>query len=99
MLDSVLDNPIIYGETFFVPEAARWNKIRYFHHNVREQFHHLERFWNIVKVQIPNYLEAKEWLKENGEAMGAVAICPRHLGAFRNIFHDDIPSFGQHGCS
>jgi predicted metal-dependent hydrolase len=24
---------------------------------------HSERFWNIVQVQMPNYLEAKEWLK------------------------------------
>ena len=33
------------------------------------ELNHSERFWNIVKVQIPNYLEAKEWLKGNGEAI------------------------------
>ena len=31
------------------------------------ELNHSERFWNIVKVQMPNYLEAKAWLKENGE--------------------------------
>lgn len=31
------------------------------------ELNHSERFWNIVRVQIPNYLEAKEWLRENGE--------------------------------
>lgn len=31
------DNPITYGETFFVPEEARWEKVRYFHHNAGEQ--------------------------------------------------------------
>ena len=31
------------------------------------ELNHSERFWNIVKVQMPNYLEAKEWLRENGE--------------------------------
>lgn len=31
------DNPITYGETFFVPEQARWDMIRYFHHNAGEQ--------------------------------------------------------------
>jgi predicted metal-dependent hydrolase len=33
------------------------------------ELNHSERFWNIVKVQMPNYLEAKEWLKGNGERM------------------------------
>lgn len=31
------------------------------------ELNHSDRFWNIVKVQMPNYLEAKEWLRENGE--------------------------------
>lgn len=31
------ENPVTYGETFFVPEEARWSKIRYFHHNAGEQ--------------------------------------------------------------
>ncbi len=31
------------------------------------ELNHSERFWNIVRVQLPNYLEAKVWLKENGE--------------------------------
>ncbi|MEZ4924817.1 MAG: SprT family zinc-dependent metalloprotease [Saprospiraceae bacterium] len=31
------------------------------------ELNHSERFWNIVKVQMPNYLEAKEWLREFGE--------------------------------
>ena len=31
------------------------------------ELNHSERFWNIVKVQMPNYLEAKEWLRGNGE--------------------------------
>jgi predicted metal-dependent hydrolase len=31
------------------------------------ELNHSERFWNIVRVQLPNYLEAKEWLRENGE--------------------------------
>jgi len=30
------------------------------------ELNHSERFWNIVKVQMPNYLEAKEWLREHG---------------------------------
>lgn len=33
------------------------------------ELNHSERFWNIVRVQMPNYLEAKEWLKKNGEGM------------------------------
>jgi predicted metal-dependent hydrolase len=31
------------------------------------ELNHSDLFWTIVKVQMPNYLEAKEWLKENGE--------------------------------
>lgn len=31
------------------------------------ELNHSERFWNIVRVQMPNYLEAKEWLKGSGE--------------------------------
>lgn len=31
------------------------------------ELNHSERFWNIVSVQMPNYLEAKEWLREFGE--------------------------------
>lgn len=31
------------------------------------ELNHSERFWNIVRVQLPNYLEAKEWLREHGE--------------------------------
>ena len=31
------------------------------------ELNHSERFWNIVRVQMPNYLEAKEWLRGNGE--------------------------------
>jgi predicted metal-dependent hydrolase len=31
------------------------------------ELNHSDRFWNIVKVQMPNYLEAKEWLRVNGE--------------------------------
>jgi type I restriction enzyme M protein len=30
VLDSILDNPLTYGETFYVPEEAKWIKIRYF---------------------------------------------------------------------
>lgn len=33
----LMDSPTTYGATFFVPEEARWNKIRYFHHNAGEQ--------------------------------------------------------------
>lgn len=35
----VLEEPVTYYRTgtFFVPEAARWSKIRYFHHNAGEQ--------------------------------------------------------------
>lgn len=31
------------------------------------ELNHSEQFWNIVKVQMPNYDIAKEWLKEHGE--------------------------------
>lgn len=31
------------------------------------ELNHSERFWNIVRVQMPNYLEAKEWLRGNGD--------------------------------
>lgn len=37
VLTNILDSAVTYGETFFVPEEARWNKIRYFHHNAGEQ--------------------------------------------------------------
>ncbi len=30
---------------------------------------HTPRFWNIVKAQIPNVEQAKQWLKENGEML------------------------------
>jgi predicted metal-dependent hydrolase len=30
---------------------------------------HTERFWQIVKTQIPDYLRAKQWLKENGSLL------------------------------
>jgi len=30
---------------------------------------HTPKFWNIVEVQVPKYLKAKEWLKENGELL------------------------------
>jgi len=32
----------------------------------RLEYNHTERFWNIVSVQQPDYLVAKEWLKGNG---------------------------------
>jgi type I restriction enzyme M protein len=37
VLNDVLDSPVTYGETYYVPEEARWSKIRYFHHNAGEQ--------------------------------------------------------------
>jgi predicted metal-dependent hydrolase len=30
---------------------------------------HTERFWQMVKTQIPDYIRAKEWLKENGQIL------------------------------
>lgn len=36
-LNVLMESPTSYGETFFVPEEARWEKIRYFHHNAGEQ--------------------------------------------------------------
>ena len=30
---------------------------------------HTDNFWNLVKIQIPNYLKAKEWLKINGNVL------------------------------
>ena len=30
---------------------------------------HTLKFWNIVKTQIPKYLQAKEWLKNNGDLL------------------------------
>ena len=30
---------------------------------------HTERFWQMVKTQIPDYMRAKEWLKENGQLL------------------------------
>lgn len=36
-LNMVLETPTSYGETFFVPEIARWEKIRFFHSNAGEQ--------------------------------------------------------------
>lgn len=30
---------------------------------------HTERFWQIVKTQIPDYFRAKQWLKENGSLL------------------------------
>lgn len=30
---------------------------------------HTPKFWNIVEVQVPKYLKAKEWLKEYGEIL------------------------------
>ncbi len=30
---------------------------------------HTDSFWNLVKIQIPNYLKAKEWLKVNGNVL------------------------------
>lgn len=36
MLNAIMESPTTYGETFFVPEMARWDKIRYFHENAGE---------------------------------------------------------------
>jgi predicted metal-dependent hydrolase len=33
------------------------------------ELNHSQNFWNIVKVQMPNYMEAKEWLRGNGEVV------------------------------
>jgi type I restriction enzyme M protein len=33
----VSESQTTYGKTYFVPAEARWNKIRYFHHNAGEQ--------------------------------------------------------------
>ncbi|KAB2918268.1 MAG: M48 family metallopeptidase [Bacteroidetes bacterium] len=30
---------------------------------------HTPRFWNILSIQVPNYLKAKKWLKENGHQL------------------------------
>jgi predicted metal-dependent hydrolase len=30
---------------------------------------HTDRFWTLVKIQIPNYLKAKDWLKLNGNIL------------------------------
>jgi predicted metal-dependent hydrolase len=30
------------------------------------ELNHSSRFWNIVSIQVPTYLKAKEWLKQNG---------------------------------
>ena len=30
---------------------------------------HTPRFWNILSIQIPHYLKAKKWLKENGHEL------------------------------
>ncbi|MFC1542920.1 M48 family metallopeptidase [Candidatus Neomarinimicrobiota bacterium] len=30
---------------------------------------HTQRFWDIVKTQVPMYLKAKNWLKEHGETL------------------------------
>jgi type I restriction enzyme M protein len=35
-INMVMESPTTYGETFYVPEEARWEKIRYFHHNAGE---------------------------------------------------------------
>lgn len=36
ILTEVLKTPMTYGETYFVPERARWSEIRTFHHNAGE---------------------------------------------------------------
>lgn len=30
---------------------------------------HTSRFWNILSIQVPNYLKAKNWLKKNGQLL------------------------------
>jgi type I restriction enzyme M protein len=35
-VDMLMESPVTYGETYFVPEEARWSKIRYFHTNAGE---------------------------------------------------------------
>lgn len=30
---------------------------------------HTEKFWNIIRTQLPNFRKAKEWLKVNGELL------------------------------
>ncbi len=32
---------------------------------------HTTRFWNIVLVQSPGYVKAKEWLKQHGDILGS----------------------------
>ena len=35
--DQLLESPVTYGETYFVPEESRWHNIRYFHQNAGEK--------------------------------------------------------------
>jgi type I restriction enzyme M protein len=35
-INVLMESPATYGETYFVPEEARWSKIRYFHNNAGE---------------------------------------------------------------
>ena len=30
---------------------------------------HTSRFWNILQTQVPGFIKAKDWLKENGEIL------------------------------
>ncbi len=32
---------------------------------------HTPRFWNVVSIQVPNYDRAKDWLRDNGDALEA----------------------------
>ncbi len=36
-VNAMMESPVTYGETYFVPPEARWEKIRFFHHNAGEQ--------------------------------------------------------------
>ena len=33
LFSEVMESPVTYGSTFYVPELARWSNIRYFHSN------------------------------------------------------------------
>jgi predicted metal-dependent hydrolase len=33
------------------------------------EHNHTDHFWRIIRVQVPNYLKAKNWLRENGELL------------------------------
>ncbi len=66
---SVNRNVNLNFKLFFAPEEVFDYVIIHELSHLKEQ-NHSEAFWNLVASAVPNYQEARKWLRENGSKLG-----------------------------